>query len=246
MTFKLSNTLQEGTISNFLLRYSGNVMDRTMYAAFLLLCSVLSSDHKIWLTKTRNSQLRQTGSVPSISVFYLQWRQEIVGVAFCHPVSPCSHPDVLEIVKLDVLEGAFLSLLFKGTYFMTNKLWNPFHRNFHCLLWKGIFIVTCFTDTLLILMNLSVSWYSKYDFYARIFLIQCFLWGSVSQKLLRWRLVFAVSLLQVPIQITSPFLLFQCSSVICGKWTQKVTRTATVNVFKHWYVLSQSLSVLSK
>lgn len=138
MTFKLSDTLQDGTIiSDFCHRYSGNVMDRSMHAAFLLLCSVLSSGHKMWLTKARNSQLRQTNNVPS--VFYLQWRQEIVGVAFWAPVSPCTHPEVSEIVELDVLEGAFLSLLFKGTCLKTNKLWNPFHRNFHGLLERNIY-----------------------------------------------------------------------------------------------------------
>lgn len=140
MTFKLSNALGDGTIiSNFCLRYTGNVMDRSMHAAFLLLCPVPSSDHNIWLTKTRNSKLRQTNSVPSTSVFYLQRRQEIVGVAFCHPISPCAHPEVSEIVELDVLEGAFISLLFKGTNLKTNKLWNSFHRNFHYLLERNIY-----------------------------------------------------------------------------------------------------------
>lgn len=59
-------------------------------------------------------------------MFCPQQRQEIVGVAFCHPFPPCTPPAVPEMVELGLLEGAPLPLLFKGTCLKTMKSWNPF------------------------------------------------------------------------------------------------------------------------
>lgn len=134
MTFKLSDTLWDTTRSNFCLKHCGNVMDRSMHAAFLLLCSVPSSDHKVWLTKRSNSQLRQTNS-PSISVSASNKYKKLLQLLFAIQFPPCTHPEVPEIVELDILEGASLSLLFKGTYLKTNILRNHFHRNFHFIIY---------------------------------------------------------------------------------------------------------------